>query len=104
MKWESLGRQELPDLNPSGKGYVYTTLLWRTPVPGGWLLMAVNSKSGDPQPVLSFYPDAEHLWRGNAPPEAEYLLRPASSVKSIESEQLLRGSSDDNSKPKRLES
>ena len=101
MQWEFLGKQEMLD-STAGKGYAYAPLLWRTPVPGGWLLMTLNSKSSDPQPTVSFYPDAEHLWRGNAPPESGYLLRPAAGA-SGSSEQLLRAAGE-GTDPKRLES
>jgi hypothetical protein len=103
MKWELLGKQELRDSDVPGKGYVYTPLMWRTPVPGGWLLMTVNSKSNDPQPTVSFYPDADHLWTGRTPPEAEYLLRPAGPDSSPSGEHLLRPASEENPEPKRLE-
>lgn len=76
--------------------------MWRAPVPGGWLLMTVNSKSNDPQPMVSFYPDPEHRWIGNAPPEANYLLRPASGSPSTSPDELLRPSEED-SVPKQLE-
>ncbi len=104
MQWEFLGKQELQESNNSGKGYTYVASMWRTPVPGGWLLMTLNSKSNDPQPLLSFYPDADHLWQGNAPPEANYLLRPARGSLAASQEQLLRPASDEDSEPKRLES
>lgn len=77
MKWEFLDVQELREGSDSGKGHVYKLALWRTPVPGGWLLMALNTKSNDPQPIQSFYPDPEHLWTGRTPREAHFLLRAA---------------------------
>ena len=104
MRWEFLGKQELHEGHTPGKGYTYLASLWRTPVPGGWLLMTVNSKSSDPQPIVSFYPDPGHVWHGNAPPEADYLLRPASGSASTSPDQLLRPASDESSEPKRLES
>ena len=76
LQWELLGKQELWDRPQPNKGYAYQMLLWRTKVPGGWLLMAVNSKSNNPDPVLSFYPDPDHTWTGGTDPSAEYLLRP----------------------------
>ncbi len=103
MQWEFLGVQELRESSVPGKGYVYAPSMWRTPVPGGWLVMTLNSKSNDPQPMLSFYPDANHVWKGNAPPEASYLLRPASGGKLTASEELLRPSLDEGSEPKSLE-
>ena len=78
MQWEFLGTQELQESNSTGKkSHVYALSMWRTPVPGGWLLMTLNSRSNDPQPVQSFYPDAQHLWTGKTPVEASYLLRAA---------------------------
>lgn len=103
MRWEFLGKQELPEGKPGERGYVYLVSMWRTPVPGGWLLMSLNSKSNGPQPVMSFYPDADHLWQGNTPPEADYLLRPASGSATTSPEHLLRAASEDNSELKRLE-
>lgn len=104
MQWEFLGKQELRDSATPGKGYTYQAAMWRTPVPGGWLLMTVNSKSNDPQPLVSFYPDPAHVWPGNPPPEADYLLRPASGSASASPAQLLRPASEESSEPKRLES
>jgi hypothetical protein len=103
MKWEFLGKQELRDSDIPGKGYTYAPALWRTPVPGGWLLMTLNSKSNDPQPMLSFYPDADHLWTGKNPPEAGYLLRPASADSAPSTEHLLRPAYEENPESKRLE-
>ena len=80
MKWEFLGKQALVETNKRGKGYVYSMSVWRTPVPGGWLIKTLNSNSNSPDPALTFYPDAEHCWIGNPPPEAEYLLRPAKEL------------------------
>jgi len=103
MRWEFLGKQELQESVTPGKGYVYTLSMWRTPVPGGWLIMTVNNKSNDPQPVLSFYPDADHIWKGNAPPEAGYLLRPASGGAITAPDTLLRPSIEEDPEPKQLE-
>ena len=89
MKWEFLGTQELRESHLSNKGHVYMVSLWRTPVPGGWLVMTINNRSSDPQPTHSFYPDAEHLWPGNPPLEATYLLRPAGAGALPSDEMLL---------------
>lgn len=88
MQWEFLGRQDLFD-GSDRRGYTYAASMWRTAVPGGWLVMTLNSRSSDPQPILTFYPDGEHRWNGVTPPEAEYLLRPAGAV-SASAEGLLR--------------
>lgn len=89
MRWEFLGKQELRDSIQPGKGHVYAPNLWRTPVPGGWLVMTVNSKSNDPQPVLTFYPDANHLWQVTDDPQAATLLRPARGAMIPGSSELL---------------
>ena len=102
MKWELVGKQELWESGTQGKGHAYAPVIWRTPVPGGWLLMTVNSKSSDPQPTTSFYPDPDHAWNFRADPQSEYLLRPAQGVISSAPENLLQPS-DDNSEQKRLE-
>jgi hypothetical protein len=95
MKWEYLGTQELAEGETANKGYVYVCSMWRTPVPGGWLLLTLNRKSNDPHPIQSFYPDADHLWTGRTPPEAGYLLRAAGSGSPSAGEQLLRASEED---------
>lgn len=105
MQWEFVGRQELksPDRTIMGQ-YVYETFLWRTLVPGGWLLMALNSRSNSPDPIVSFYPDPTHSWRPNAPPESGYLLRATTSADAEASGELLRANQDDDLDPKLLES
>ncbi len=90
MKWEFLGRQEMPESEKGKRGYTYLSLLWRSPVPGGWLLMTLNAKSSDPSPTTSFYPDPEHLWTGGTNPGADYLLRPASGGAISAPDHLLR--------------
>ncbi len=77
MNWEYMGTQEL---STTPRGYTYRTNMWRSPVPGGWLLMALNSRSNSPDPVISFYPDAEHEWKPGVPHEASYLLRAAGAT------------------------
>lgn len=86
MKWEFLGVQELRE-ESARKGHVYTISMWRTPVPGGWLVMSANTRSLDPQPIQSFYPDPDHLWTGKTPEEADYLLRASSNteIRQLES-------------------
>jgi hypothetical protein len=103
MHWEFLGKQELQNSESGGKGHVYSVSMWRSPVPSGWLLMTVNNRSSDPQPIVSFYPDADHVWKGNEPAEANYLLRPADAGEIESSDQLLRSASDVGSEQKRLE-
>ena len=105
MQWELVGKQELWESGTPGKGHAYAPLVWRTPVPGGWLLMTVNSKSSDPQPTTSFYPDPDHVWSFRSDPQAEYLLRPAAGNPAItsSSNQLLRAAQADDGEPKRLE-
>lgn len=89
MQWEFLGVQQMQERNASGKGYVYALSMWRTPVPGGWLIMTLNSRSNSPQPTQSFYPDAQHLWTGKTPAEANYLLRPAGAGELPSADTLL---------------
>ena len=90
MNWEFLGKQSLQETYERGKGHTYHTALWRAPVPGGWLLMALNSRTSDPQPVISFYPDAGHLWNPIQPAESSHLLRPAEGDAKSLPESLLR--------------
>ncbi len=93
MKWEFLGIQQMR-AGFAGNGHVYAMEMWRTPVPGGWLLMSVNSRSRDPQPMQSFYPDPDHLWTGKTPEESNYLLRAAGPDDSPSTHNLLRASDD----------
>jgi len=97
MKWQLVGKEELWETGTEGKGYAYRALLWRTPVPGGWLLMAVNAKHNSPDPVVSFYPDPGHVWTGRADAQAETLLRPAGgqSISPQEAPHLLRPAGDE---------
>jgi hypothetical protein len=91
MQWEYIGKQELKS---PGKmmwgGYIYQTQMWRTPVPGGWLLMALNSRSNSPDPVISFYPDDEHVWKPSERPQEEYLLRASVGAAIEPANELLR--------------
>jgi len=95
MQWQFLGKQELHEDSGGGKGHTYVALMWRSPVPGGWLLMTVNARSSDPQPLVSFYADADHVWTGAAPHGADHLLRPTTGNASIEADHLLRITADD---------
>jgi hypothetical protein len=103
MKWEFLGVQGLRE-GYGEKGHVYSVGMWRTPVPGGWLLMSINTRSNDPQPVQTFYPDPNHLWTGKTPVEADYLLRAAGPTAALSAEALLRASDDPTRDPNLLES
>jgi len=91
MAWEYIGKQELKS---PGKmmwgGYIYQTQMWRTPVPGGWLLMALNSRSNSPDPVISFYPDDDHVWNPTELTQEQYLLRAAGSREIEPPNELLR--------------
>ena len=102
MKWEFLGVQDLREGHAS-KGYLYAVAMWRALVPGGWLLMSVNSKSSDPQPIQTFYPDPDHIWTGQTPAEAGYLLRAAGADGSMSTQDLLRAGDDPIAEMKRLE-
>jgi hypothetical protein len=94
MQWQFLGKQELHE-GRGGKGHVYLTSMWRSHVPGGWLLMTVNARSSDPNPIVSFYPDPDHVWTGETPHGADHLLRPAGGSGNLESQTLLRITGDD---------
>ena len=89
MNWEFLETQFLTE-GDGRRAHTYQAPLWRTPVPGGWFVMTVNARTSDPQPSITFYPDPEHVWVGNAPLEANYLLRPAGNPQETASEKLLR--------------
>lgn len=90
MQWEFLGVQELQETFERGKGHTYRSALWRSKVPGGWLLMTLNSRTNDPQPVISYYPDPEHAWSPIEPPESARLLRPSAGRGESLPESLLR--------------
>ena len=95
MQWEFLGKQELKlPLSPR-KSYTYATAMWRTPVPGGWLVMSLNMNGMAPQPATVFYPDPEHVWQPTTPLGAELLLRPAVAADISPSENLLRSTEED---------
>jgi hypothetical protein len=85
-KWEFLGLQELT--NPGkgglfGGGFTSRTFMWRSKVPGGWLILFCKSAAFPealPQVSASlFYPDAAHEWNGGLEEEEteKVLLRPA---------------------------
>jgi hypothetical protein len=44
--------------------------LWRTPVPGGWLVAVTNPTRSAPIKAasLAFYPDPGHKWTGHYDP------------------------------------
>jgi hypothetical protein len=84
MKWEFLGKQDLLEAPQGMRGHTYLASMWRTPVPGGWLLMTLNTRSNGPDMVTSFYPDPNHVWNPSAPPESSYLLRAAGDQLAIE--------------------
>jgi len=50
-------------LNSSSAGGEWWKLgdVYRTKVPGGWLVLVVNNATG-----LTFYPDPEHNWDGGS--------------------------------------
>ena len=93
MQWEFLGKQDLHETFERGKGHTYKTALWRAPVPGGWLLMALNSRTSDPTPVISYFPDPDHLWNQIEPAESDNHLRPAVGNATSHPESLLRPTS-----------
>ncbi len=89
MTWEYVGQQELQSREMR---HTYILEMWRTKVPGGWLVISLNSRSTSPDPTTVFYPDPLHEWHPEAPPEAAYLLRAASSVSTISDKELLHPS------------
>ncbi len=80
MKWEFLGVQHLTELKGDHRGYTYNVNVWRSPVPGGWLLMSMNERSQDPQGMISFYPDERHVWNGLDETQFDDMLRPLSNT------------------------
>ena len=80
MEWEELGIQEL---HHTGKGGLFggdtkmAILMWRTPVPGGWLILTQTSGGTSFDTTTTFYPDPDHIWDPKSKNEASYLLRAA---------------------------
>lgn len=61
IEWEYLGDQALPP----GKIAPQHVETWRTPVPGGWLVLVIQ-KSGQISGLsTTFYPDPQHEWDGS---------------------------------------
>ena len=78
MEWEYLGEQKLQMGSHKWAGH-YTALMWRTSVPGGWLIITTIGGMPPATSTQSFYPDPDHVWTGGVPQESDYLLRPASA-------------------------
>ena len=72
MEWEDLGYQKATSTKFMGKEIPVGVEMYRTPVPGGWLILIISSSSS-----VSFYPDPEHKWDPHGKYEASYLLRAA---------------------------
>ena len=92
MKWEFLGKQEFGYAVSAKKSVDYFARMWRTPVPGGWLVVTLP-ESNVTQTATCFYPDPNHQWKPSDMPEhAESLrlLRPAPSALSTPEDLLLR--------------
>lgn len=66
IEWEYLGRQGLPP----GALFPKQVEMWRTPVPGGWLVLTVETQQSDSLST-TFYPDPEHEWDGSSLPREE---------------------------------
>ncbi|MDE2126159.1 MAG: hypothetical protein KGJ62_06180 [Armatimonadetes bacterium] len=93
MKWQFLGPQDLVETGLP-RAHTYRLNVWRSPVPGGWLVAALNSRSTAPQPVISFYPDPDHLWTGAHDASSDMLLRPAAGAAATsQPEELVRAAS-----------
>ncbi len=95
MQWEYLGKQELATTQPPGIFSTGQALIWRTPVPGGWLIITQLGSGG----CQSFYPDANHIWTGDTSKimESDYLLRPAEMGEGTPPNELLIADSGDGS-------
>jgi hypothetical protein len=59
LKWEKLNVAE-------PKHEFIHGALYRSPVPGGWLMCCFWTMSGAGGPSISFYPDPEHVWDGSS--------------------------------------
>lgn len=59
MKWEKIQSCEPRHEFASGAFY-------RSPVPGGWLLMIFWQMGHPGGPAMCFYPDPEHEWDGQS--------------------------------------
>ena len=87
MEWEDLGYQNLVH---AGKGGLFggsakmSIPMWRTPVPGGWLIMTLIQGTATHTTTTSFYPDPEHIWDPHSKYEASYLLRAVESETASE--------------------
>jgi len=63
LKWEKLEGRKVRGFRFFG----YRWHLFRTPVPGGWLVMSPPGGSfGGPE--IAFYPDPDHKWDGSSLP------------------------------------
>ena len=56
LEWQSL----------VSKGTGFTVSLYRTKVPGGWLILLSPSSSGRSDSGVTFLPDPEYKWDGNS--------------------------------------
>jgi hypothetical protein len=66
IDWEYLGEQPLPP----GTVAPWKVQTWRSPVPGGWLVLVINY-TPDKSTGVTFYPDAAHGWNGHSLPMAQ---------------------------------
>lgn len=69
MKWEKI--QSCEPRHEFANGAFY-----RSPVPGGWLLMIFWQMGHPGGPAMCFYPDPTHSWDGNSLTSAELMREP----------------------------
>ena len=61
MQWERIDTAEVT----LGSGFFKSSVdvvLSRTPVPGGWLVLAVTPNAQGATSAITFYPDPSHSW------------------------------------------
>ena len=87
-----MGKQEFGFATSPKKSIEYYARMWRTPVPGGWLIVTLP-ESNVTQTATCFYPDPNHEWKPSDLPEhveTLRLLRPAQPTASTPADLLLR--------------
>ena len=89
VQWEPLGASKaaFPD---SGAPYAATLYLFRSKVPGGWLLLTMT---GGNDSSVSFYPDPLHSWDGSSMEGHELRSRSSRPLRRRKSDKPTRLSS-----------